>query len=54
VRPSGEKNGLMSSEGESVNGRSAPEATSALQMFAVPERDEKKTIVRESGDQLAW
>ena len=53
-RPSGEKNGLMSSDAVCVSARSAPEATSTVQMSAVPEREEKNTIVRPSGDQFAW
>src|SRR5205085_10684875 len=53
ARPSGEKNGLMSSDLDSVKASRAPESRPALQMLGEPERDEKKTRALPSGDQVA-
>ena len=44
----------MSIEGTFVSWTSLPDATSTFQMSAFPERDEKKTIQRPSGDQVGW
>ena len=49
-RPSGEGNGLVSSDRSSVSRTRLPSATATRQMSALPPRAEKKTRSRPSGD----